>query len=266
MHPVSRAPIDVWRTFVAMEQCALCREMPWVLKPSFWYYTSDINNRMIADSGSANFNDSLYELDDAAILKMVREQGLEPVDKGETGAFRFIHLFGPHFPFSVNEDGEDVGTNRSDQISQAKGSMKVVTEYMAQLKELGLYDEATIIVTADHGVWNLTDDPVRAPISPIMLAKPSRAASGAGNRSPVEVSDAPISHDDLQPTVIAAMNGDSAKYGTTFYEIDDPDRVRYFDALTNVGGNGQHFVEYAISGDIMQLRNWKKTGNVWYGA
>ena len=265
VHPVSRAPIDVWSTFVAMEQCALYREAPWVLKPRFWYYTSDINNRMIADSGVENMDDSLYELDDAAILKMIRENGLKATDEGANGAFRFIHLFGPHFPFSVNEDGENVGTNQSDQIAQAKGTMKVVTEYMAQLKELGLYDEATIIVTADHGVWYLADDPPRDPISPIMLVKPSKD-DAAGQRAAVQKSDAPVSHDDIQPTVIAAMGGDGAKYGTTFFEIDDPNRVRYFDATTTAGDLGQRFVEYAITGDVMDMANWEKTGNVWLGA
>ena len=263
VHPVSRAPIDVWRTFVAMEQCALYREAPWALKPVFWYYTSDINNRMIADSGDSNMDDSLYELDDAAILKMIRERGLEASDRGENGAFRFIHLFGPHFPFSVNEEGEFVGTNQTGQIAQAQGSMKVVTAYMDELKRLGLYDEATIIVTADHGVWFLTDDPVRAPISPIMLVKPSK---DSGDRMPVQFSQMPISHDDIQPTVIDAMGGDGAKYGTTLFEVNDPDRVRYFDALTSAGDMGQHFVEYAITGDVMDLKNWEKTGNVWYGA
>ncbi len=264
VHPVSHAPIDVWRTFVAMEQCALYRELPWRLKPVFWYYTSDLNNRMIADADTTNYDDTLYELDDAAILNMVRTQGLEPVDEGPAGAFRFIHLFGPHFPFSVNEDGENVGTNQSDQISQAKGSMKVVTEYLAQLKELGLYDEATIVVTADHGVWHLTDDPPRDPISPIMLVKPSRPEGGA--HVPVQLADTPVSHDDIQPTVIAAMGGDGSKYGITFWQIDDPGRVRYFDATTSAGDEGQRFVEYAITGDVFDMKNWEKTGNVWLGA
>ena len=261
VHPVSTAPVDVWRTFIAMEQCALYREAPWVAKPLFWYYTSDVNNRMIADSGDQNLNDSLYELDDVAILNMMRSKGLAVEDESESGAFRFIHLFGPHFPFSVNEDGENVGTNQSDQIAQAKGSMLVVTEYMKQLDELGLYDDATIIVTADHGVWFLTDDPVSRAISPIMLVKTAKSDGSA--RQPAVVSEAPVCHDDIQPTVIAAAGGDSSRYGITFSEIDDPNRVRYFDALTSAGGNGQRFIEYEINGDALDLSNWKKTGNEW---
>ena len=264
VHPVNRAPVDIWRTFVAMEQCALYREALWVAKPLFWYYTSDINNRMIADSGSANHDDSLYELDDAAILGMLRNERLAIKDEGRAGTFRFIHLFGPHFPFSVDEEGNNVGTNQSDQIAQAKGSMRVVTEYLDQMRELGVYDDATVIVTADHGVWNLTDDPVHAPISPIMLAKPALPAGAP--EQPIEISSMPVSHDDFQATVIAAMGGDSSRYGSTLFEIDNPGRVRYFDALTSAGDNGQHFVEYEINGNVFDLSNWNKTGNEWYGA
>ncbi len=266
VHPINQAPLNVWDTFIAMEQCALYREMPWALKPAFWYYTSDLNNRMIADSSNGDLNDSLYELDDAAILDMVKTRGLEATDKGEAGAFRFIHLFGPHFPFSVNEDGENVGTNQSNQLAQAKGSMKVVTEYMAELKRLGLYDEATIIVTADHGVWYLTDDPPRDPISPIMLVKPSKNAAAGDEREPVRISDMPVSHDDIHPTVINAMGGNGAAYGATFFEINDPNRIRYFDATTTAGDLGQRFVEYEIKGNIFNMANWHKTGNVWLGA
>ncbi len=267
IHPVSNAPLDLGRTFIAMEQCALYREAPWVLKPVFWYYTSDINNRMIADAGVSNLDDSLYELDDAAILDLLKKEGLDPVDEGQEGAFRFIHLFGPHFPFSIDENGEYVGTNQSNQLAQAVGSMRVVEEYLAELKELGLYDSATIIVTADHGIWNLSEDPVSAPISPIMIVKPQKDASG--ERQPVVTSRARVSHDDVQATVIDAMGGDSQRYGSTVFEIDrsdSSDRVRYFDALTNAGGEGQRFVEYAVSGNVSDLSTWEKTGNTWADA
>ena len=264
VHPVSQAPIDVFRTFVAMEQCALYREAPWVLKPAFWYYTSDLNNRMIADSGTANLDDSLYELNDAAILKLMRESGLQVADEDFEGSFRFIHLFGPHFPYNVDENGQEVGTNESNRESQAKGSMRVVMEYLKQLKELGLYDEATIIVTADHGVWFLTDPSPREPISPIMLVKTAKADDGG--RQPLVKSDMPVSHEEIRPTVIEAMGGDYEKYGITFDKIDDPDRVRYFDALSNASGDGQYFIEYAITGPVSDLANWHATGNEWKDA
>ncbi len=262
IHPVNRAPIDVWQTFLVTMQCALYREAPWIAKPWFWYYTSDLNNRMIAE-GDGNLNDTLYELDDAAILKLFRDKGLTISETDAAGSFRFIHLFGPHFPFSIDEKGQSVGTNQSTQLAQAKGSMQVVKEYIHQLKELGLYDNTTLIVTADHGVWDLTQDPLQWAVSPIMLAKPSYSADDPNAAAPLTISATPVSHDDIQATVLAAMNGDESNYGTSLFEQNDPNRIRYFDALTNAGGNEQRFVEYAIKGNALNLDNWEKTGIEW---
>lgn len=265
IHPVSRAPIHAWRTFICMNQMALYREAPWVLKPTFWYYTSDINNRMIADSDDTSGSDSLYELDDAKVKQMLTSQGVTPESDGSAGAFRFIHLFGPHFPFSVDAEGNAVGTNRSNQLDQARGSLMVVDEYLTMLKQEGLYDSATIIVTADHGVWSESEDPVKNAISPIMLVKP---ATDGSNPQPLQVSEMPISHEDVIPTVMDAVGADPSQYasGQTVWQIDDPSRVRYFDATTNAGNLGQRFVEYQITGDALNVKNWKKTGNVWLGA
>ncbi|WP_283171315.1 sulfatase-like hydrolase/transferase [Curtanaerobium respiraculi] len=266
IHPVDQAPVDIWGTYVVMNQCALYREAPWSLKPDFWYYTTDVNNRMVGGSPDSDGDEALYELDDAGILRAMRERGLSATDTADAGAFRFIHLFGPHFPFSVDENGNDVGVANSDQARQARGSLKVVDCYIDELKRLGLYDQATIIVTADHGVWDEREDPVRNAISPIMLVKPSMPDGGEG--MPVQVSEMPISHEDIAPTVIQAMGGDPSAFcsGLTVWQVSDPGRIRYFNALTNVGPEGQRMVEYRVEGDALDLHNWSKTGNVWLGA
>ena len=51
-----------------------------------------------------------------------------------------------------------------------------------------------------------------------------------------------------------------------FFEISDPNRIRYYDSTTTAGDLGQRFVEYEIDGNIFNMSNWKKTGNVWLGA
>lgn len=264
IHPIGHAPIDIWQTYLACTQCALYREAPWVAKPLFWYYTSDLNNRMIAGGPiDGDLNDMLYELDDGALLQLICERRLAIDEPDAPGAFRFIHLFGPHFPFSLDEEGRFVGVNRSNQLAQAKGSMRVVQAYMEQLKELGLYDDATIIVTADHGIWDISHDPVDYPTSPLMLAKPSFQPGDPAADAPAAVSPMPVDHDDIVPTVLAAIGEDPGTSGTSLFDQDDPGRTRYFDALTNAGGQGQRFVEYAIRGDARRLESWEKTGNTW---
>lgn len=264
IHPVAHAPIDIWQTYLVTAQCALYREAPWVAKPLFWYYTSDLNNRMIAGGlADGDLNDMLYELDDAELLQLIRKRQLRVDEPASPGAFRFIHLFGPHFPFSLDEEGRFIGANRSDQLAQAKGSMRVVQAYMDQLKELGLYDDATIIVTADHGIWDISRDPVEYPTSPLMLAKPPYRPDDPAAQAPLAVSDMPVDHDDIAPTLIAAIGGDAAAFGTTLFDQADQGRIRYFNALTNAEGKGQRFVEYAIDGNVRDLGSWEKTGRSW---
>lgn len=262
IHPVDRAPVDIVQTFLATMQCALYREAPWVMKPLFWYYTSEINNRMIAND-ETNLNDSLYELDDAAILDLLRAQKVKADATDCVGSFRFIHLFGPHFPFSVDENGKNIGTNRSDQMAQARGSMRVVAEYLNQLKELGVYDDAAVIVTADHGIWDLSQDPIEWAVSPIMLAKPPYAKGSEAAQAPVRLSPMPVSHEDIQATIMAAIGGNEAAYGTSLFSVDDPQRIRTFIAQTSKGNTGQWDVEYAVEGNALDVGNWSKTGVEW---
>jgi hypothetical protein len=64
------------------------------------------------------------------------------------------------------------------------------------------------------------------------------------------------------------MGGDPSAFcsGLTVWQVSDPGRIRYFNALTNVGPEGQRMVEYRVEGDALDLHNWSKTGNVWLGA
>ncbi len=75
--------------------------------------------------------------------------------------------------------------------------LNIVAEYLRDLKDSGLYDEATIVVTADHGEWYLADE-ITGPTAPMLMVKPSTAAGGSD--APVKTSDAPTGHLDLART------------------------------------------------------------------
>lgn len=261
IHPVHHAPINELGTFLALEQCGMFRDMPWFIKPLFWYWTSDINNRMIDSSSRTDESNVLYELDDAKFKLLLNSRRVHIEDTDARGAFKFYHLFGSHFPFNLSADGRDVGAFGSDQFTQSVGSLSIVTDYLRQLKELGLYDSTTIIVTADHGVWGASDHPVSKPVSPIMLVKPARP--DGSERQPLVVSQMPVSHDDFCPTVLDAIGLDPSGYeGVPIFTVDDPNRVRLYNSTTNVDGPSR-FVEYEITGDILDINSWHMTGNEW---
>lgn len=69
------------------------------------------------------------------------------------------HLFGVHTPYTMNENCEPVEENSVDREAQLSGIYKIISEYIAQMKEMGCYDNSTIIIKADYGGLYLYETP-----------------------------------------------------------------------------------------------------------
>ena len=269
IHGVSTSTIDVRGTLGALWQIALYREMPWGVKPLFWYYTDQINKAMVHYDASNAAEDTVYIMDDTRFYEQLQNVSLsvEGNDEDYCGAFRFIHLLGAHYPYSYDETGAFIGVDKSTMTKQAQGSLRIVASYLDMLKEKGLYDNATIIVTADHGTWRLTNDPLTSASCPILLVKPSQDASAAAQSA--VVSKAPVSHADILATVRASigLSGASAYEGSNtvfdFAATDADERTRYYYTTTTETRRETGIVEYAITGDAGSISNWDLTGVVW---
>lgn len=257
-------PIDPWGTIEILTKCALYRDAPWLLKPQFWYYTDQLNAGMVADAGASSSDDAVYRIDDAGFYSKLKERGLDLTDEGNAGAFRFIHLLGAHYPFTLDENGIDVGEGNTTAEQQMRGSLKMVSEYLDQMKELGVYDDSTIIVTADHGNWYLTEEIDHA-TSPLMMVKPAYGEDRSDEaRQPMKTSEVPVSHFDFQATVIDAMGADADAYGQTVFQIDDPNRIRHYFMTAVRADQTYTFVkEFQIVGDALDFSNWELTGRQW---
>lgn len=249
--------IDNVGSFAALMKCALYRDLPWVCKPFFWFYTDEINQQMI--SGESDQAAQPYLINDPAWYQSLTSRGLTANDEGASGAFRYIHLLGAHYPYNMDDKAQFVGLDKSSLIEQSQGAIFAVSEYIRQLKELGLYDDATIIITADHGTWYLTENPLDRPTSPIMLVKPSQSAEEASE--PIKTSNSPVWAPDVLATVVDAMGGDGTEYGTVIGETpEDADRKRLYYMTTSDGTNDVSLLEYSIEGDVSDFSSWHLTG------
>ncbi len=75
---------------------------------------------------------------------MRREMALGDFEK----SFKYLHLHGVHQPLEYDET---VSFNpKTDLMRQLRGSLKIIREFLQKLKELGIYDNATIVITGDH--------------------------------------------------------------------------------------------------------------------
>ena len=160
---------------------------------------------------------------------------------------------------------------RTDETTQAEaviGDFHIIEDYIQRMQELGIYEDSTIIITADHGggVKNLREDlEIPLPICPVFLVK----EAGKGTEEPFRISDAPVSHEDLFPTILAAYGlgyGEFADNGQPVYEIaEDAQRERYFyfTAFLSDADGEIALREYLVDGDARQQENWKLTGRNW---
>lgn len=90
----------------------------------------------------------------------------------------------------------------------AKGCMVILEYYFNRLKEMGVYDDATIIITADHGDFD--DSQVI-----FYIKRPGEEHE----KSPVN--QAPITHCEYLSTIVDAVGADAAEYGSTIYDIPE---------------------------------------------
>ena len=266
IHELSGSTMDYWGTVYSLYQMGQYRDALWPFKWAFWYYTDEINRKLTLSDEEAPPETTVYVMDDVRYYNRLCKFGLTLEDGDYDGAFRFIHLLASHYPFNYDEEVNYLGEDESDVFKQSQGAIHIVTEYIDQLKELGVYENTTIIITADHGYWTITLDPIKETSTPIMFVKPEQSAEA--DAQPIVVDEKPVSHLDLQATVLDAMGLDYSEYssrvewaGYSMFGDIDPDRKRYYlttdsePDLTEV-----QFREYLIDGNALDWDNWSETG------
>jgi phosphoglycerol transferase MdoB-like AlkP superfamily enzyme len=215
--------------------------MPFTAKSTLSYYSADMDEIVKMDSVWSISDDSLFYND-------LSNNGLS-ISSDSDGTFRFYHMRGPHEPYYLSDDMKvDRKARGISRKGQARASLRIVYKYMDQLKELGIYDSATIIITADHGHTAETEgDTVSLTSEPIMFVK---EAYSKGDE--MKVSSAPVSQDEIFPTILRAAGIEANEYGRTFSEIGEEEkRIReYIDLYSN------YMIRYKIDGNVKDIESW----------
>lgn len=224
------------------------RGAPYVMKRFFEYMAESINRTVIISEADQTQLDNDFELYDA-----IRNTKLS-VNENYDSAFRFYHMFGSHPGATFNENmeyEENVSLPRA-----LRGDMKIIKEYIQQLKDLGVYDETTIIITADHGEFL---GYFLLPPSCLLLVK----EAGADSSVPIRTSKAQICHEDLFATALKAMGADYADFGPAIDEIpEDINRHRYHYNMEVDKGHEAGLFEYLVIGEssnlnyIVETQHW----------
>lgn len=193
--------------------------MPQFLKQKFWIYTGDFSNYVTILDQTGN----MYTMDDAAFYEDYRNNGITVQDEKNT--FIMYHLNGSHGPYVMNEDAERVEEDSVGADSQTRGVFKIITEYMDELKRKGLYDNTTVIITADHGGVDLYQNPA-------VLVKDKNVS-----QNEMTVSESKITFTNLNATIASSCLSDASSYGDDVYQVGDKSMVRFHVAPNDLTKN-----------------------------
>ena len=212
---------------------------PVFAKRFFWIYTNDFNKY-----SAASIDDYPYELDDVNFYKKLKEKKLNLVNEE---VFRFYHLLGPHPPYTMNENGDRVTLGYSSELQQAIGSLKIVQEYLSQLKEIGCYDNSEIYIIADHGSRGIEQNP-------LFLMKERSV------QKKFELNDIALSYDSLSEWITKSLRKEKISFEN--YNKAGKRRFFYVQAETN---KITQLVEFASKGHASDMKGFTETGVVFYG-
>ncbi|MDR1808146.1 MAG: hypothetical protein LBR33_09585 [Propionibacteriaceae bacterium] len=227
---------------------------PLAFKPALWLNSQEFDGA-VHSVGEAP---APYAIDDAKTYATLVADGLTVVDSGPR--FSFIHLWGPHPPFTINADAQAVPEGSVGIVDQAKGAFKIVYTYLADMAAAGVLDNSTIVITGDHGIHTTVDGvklsrELDHPAMTALFVKPAGAAD-----APLVRSQAPTAAPMLKATLVAAAGGDPTPYGPTYFDVPaDSTAPREFFWLRPRSGADPPFAdEYEVVGDATNFSNWHK--------
>ncbi len=213
----------------------LSKYAPDVLKPFVWISGNEFSNISKNSVNKYNRNNS----DFVALLR----NSAHTTNNAEASV-KFIHIEATHYPYTINKSGDTVPENQSNELIAAEGTLNIVLEYFNKMKESGVYEDATIILCADHGYyWDgvLTN--------PVLLVKKS------GDNGAMKSSNAPVCHLDLHATIMNDLGYNTDhKYGKSVFEIE-PGETRnrkfyqYYLTESNHIDDRFRLIEYSVADD-----------------
>ena len=205
----------------------LFRVSPHFLKKRFYKYNPNEWISMLQ-----NQKIPVYREDDKQFYTGLKK-GLTFDDK--KNCFRFYHLAGAHGPYVIDRNVESVNKESGSQYEQSVGALKIVLEYIDQMKQNGVFNNATFVITADHGAHNSVGS------RPLLCIKYSDDYNKV-----MKVSDESVSFSRFMPMVLQKFENKEIKR-----DLSDSDRIFYY-------VDKKKIIEYKIVGNAKEIDSWKK--------
>jgi len=267
--------IKEFRFCTSVTSAAMNQFMPFCLKPLFAGYITIPNDCVEIKNTPDYFDKTVSPSSDLAFYNRLTSETVGLSADEEKNVFSFVHLLGSHNPYGYNENVKP--SKNSNTISQTRGCFKILEEYFNQMKNLGIYDDATIIVMADHGHWdtrNNVETINNVPMAALFIKPAGEGTNIIDDPStPLKINDdAQLYHANYMPTIIELLYNDDNTTNQTYYDTVMANKKSYFDVITGGGQQQREFYyvrwtnmnstfyksKYIITGNANNKKNWTK--------
>ncbi len=237
--------------FSTLYRLAAIQYFPDICKLYTW-----MDGNQIASTGKIETEYPIYDESNAKFKYGLDQNGL--LIKEGKKQYKFIHLWGHHEPYYIDEWGNEA-EQTFEPYEPAKGCMRIMLDYCDKLKEAGVYDRSTIIITADHG-WGFDSGVIG---NPLFMIKRQNA------RGHLETCSYETGLENF-PATIADLCGSEHKndYGLSILDITEDTRFdRYYyqyiyeDYRSCPSKDSNYYlVEYLTSCETNDVSQFKLTG------
>lgn len=280
----SSAKID---SYLRALDLSLFRAVPHIIKPTlfnkgrFWINRKGTKSAYSSVIGQGDaiqpFKYKTKQRHEAVGFKdLLNEYGKAEIDDP---AFRFYHFMIPHAPNWLDEDLNFVQHDPSFEAFReySLAGLNLMGAYLNKLKDIGAYDNATIIIVSDHGMGT----PNRQQYNPSAkayetiekygmqrsAAKSILLIKNPGDRAPLKVSEKAVSGIDIAPTIAAAADINIGRVEGLDINAMPESTVRsrlfnYYEFSTWDSKYLDDFEAFEVNGHIRDEAAWERLGEV----
>lgn len=258
-----------YKEFVAWQlaDLSLFRHAPHILRPKIY------NNqawRLQTTFGPGDTSERRhFPVNGAAILEEFSHSLTPSVDEP---LYKFIHVGLPHRPVTLDARynyADGVRPTRENYKDQTRCAVRRVVAILDRLQVVGVYDDALIVITSDHGIGfappnfrNNSQTPAGVLATLSWKSMALLIVKAPGSLGPVRVSSAPTAISDVAATVLDAIDVPHALPGEPALKLrEDASRVRTFAMYDWEDDGWKH--NYLDTLDVMEILGRLLDGNSW---
>jgi hypothetical protein len=240
------------------------RLMPYISKGFFLLVIpSSFSNSFVTWNIENNYDMLPLNIGDDADIKLFNSLRTIGLSKPHTdNVFTFTHMSSAHaggYFYNNETDNLEMKSERvlplfDSRVISAHASFVILNEYFNQMKQLGIYDDSTIIITADHGIREsaMSTGTLNKEVTSALLIKPANSYDDLKIDSFSE-----LSHKNFGASILEFAGLPHEDFGVSYFDVINSGgtqvREWWYDSISVDNVMGGRFV---IEGDANDFDNW----------